>query len=76
MNALKAMAKVVSTILVLSLVFAFSACDLFKGSLELESFTVDRSSVKTVYYIGEEIDFSEIRATVKYSDETLNVEYT
>ncbi len=79
MKTLRTFAKIISVALVLSLVFAFAACDFFDffgGSLKLESFIVDRSSVKTVYYIGEEIDFTGIRATVKYSDSDLNAEYT
>lgn len=76
MKVLRTLAKITSAALVICLVFALAACDLFKGSLKLESFTVDRTSVKTVYFIGEEIDFSEIRATVKYSDSTLNADYT
>ena len=76
MKTLRTFAKILTLALVFSLVFSFAACDLFGGSLELESFTVDRSSIKTVYFIGEEIDFSGIKATVKYSDESLNTEYT
>ena len=73
MKALRNLTKILAVVMVMTLVLSFVAC---KGSLELEAFTVDRSSVKTVYYIGEEIDFSGIRATVRYSDETLNKEYT
>ena len=62
------------------MMLSFVSCDaikgIFGGSLKLESFTVDRSSVKTSYFIGEEIDFSGIRATVKYSDSELNAELT
>ena len=76
MKTLRTFAKILTLALVFSLVFSFAACDLFGGSLELESFTVDRSTIKTVYFIGEEIDFSGIKATVKYSDESLNTEYT
>lgn len=76
MKTLRTFAKILTLALVFSLVFSLAACDLFGGSLELESFTVDRSTIKTVYFIGEEIDFSGIKATVKYSDESLNTEYT
>ena len=61
-------------ITVFALVLPLAACG--GGSLKLESFTVDRSSVKTAYLVGEEIDFSGIKATAKYSDETLNKVYT
>lgn len=54
----------------------FLASCIMNGSLKMTAFTVDRSSVKTVYYIGEEIDFSGIRASVQYSDKSLNIEYT
>ncbi len=71
------LAKIISMTLVLSiLLLTFASCAMFKGSLKLESFTVDRSSVKTAYFLGDEIDFSGIRATVKYSDASLNTELT
>lgn len=65
--------KLIAVIAILMLVFSFAAC---KGSLKLESFTVDRSSVKVNYLLNEEIDFSGIKATAKYSDESLNKVYT
>ena len=72
------LAKIFSLALVLCMLLSFVSCDmvknLFGGSLELVSFTVDRSSVKTEYYVGEEIDFTGIRATIKYTDEALNKE--
>ena len=70
--------KILAAAVILGVVVAL-ACTLpglFKGSLKLEAFTVDRSSVKTVYYLDEKIDFTGIRATVRYSDESLNTEYT
>lgn len=76
MKMLHATKKIISLILVLSLVFAMASCDLFAGSLKLESFTVVKSSVKTTYYVGESIDFSGIKAEVTYSDESLNKVYT
>ena len=76
MKTLRTLAKIMTVALILSLVFSFAACSLLQGSLKLEAFVVDRSSVKTVYFIGEEIDFSGIKATVRYSDESLNTEYT
>ena len=72
--------KIFSLALVLCMILSLASCgliqNLFGGSLELVSFTVDRSSVKTEYYIGEEIDFTGIRAYIKYSDEALNKERT
>ncbi len=64
--------KAVAMLLMLSLVFSFGACSLFKGSLELKSFQVDQSSVTTEYYIGDTVDFSGIKVKAVYSDETLN----
>lgn len=66
--------KILLFITVFALVLPLAACG--NGALKLESFTVDRSSVKTAYLVGEEIDFSGIKATAKYSDETLNKVYT
>ena len=70
--------RLIAALLTLAMMFAFVSCDLFKGSgsLELTSFIVDPTSVKTEYVIGEDIDFSGIKATAKYSDETLNKVYT
>ena len=74
MKTSRTLVKILSLALTLAMVFSLASCGLFGGSLKLESFTVDRSSVKTVYYVGEEIDFSGIKATVKYSDKDLNKE--
>ena len=76
MKTLRTLAKIMTVALILCLVFSFAACKMFKGSLKLEAFVVDRSTIKTVYYIGEEIDFTGIKATVRYSDESLNTVYT
>ena len=73
---LKKTLKLIALVAILAVVFSLAACDLFKAKLELKSFTVDRSSVKTNYLVGEEIDFSGIKATAKYSDESLNKTYT
>ena len=75
MKTLQKNAKLIALILSVLVLFTLASCN-FGGSLKMTAFTVDRSSVKTVYYIGEEIDFSGIRATVQYSDKALNVEYT
>ena len=76
MKTNSAFSKILSIILVLGMVLSMASCSMFGGSLKLESFTVDRSSVKTVYVVGEPIDFSGIRATAIYSDETLSKVYT
>lgn len=76
MKTFKTTAKIISVALLLCLVFVFASCDLLKGSLKLESFTVDTSTITRVYYVGQTVDFSGIKASVKYSDESLNVEYT
>lgn len=76
MKMFRTFAKITCLALVICIAFAITSCGLFSGSLELKTFVVDRSTVKTVYYVGEQIDFSGIKATVKYSDESLNTEYT
>jgi hypothetical protein len=69
--------KLLAVIALFALVLSFASCSFFgTGSLKLESFTVDRASVKTNYLIGEEIDFTGIKATVKYSDQSLNTVYS
>ncbi len=54
----------------LSTVATFASC--FTGGLEFRSFTVDGSTVKTQYEVGDEIDFSAIKVIIRYSDETQN----
>ena len=78
MKTIRNFSKLITVVAILAMVLSFASCDLFNkgGALELKSFTVDRSSVKTNYLIGEEIDFSGIKATAKYTDETLNKVYT
>ena len=73
---MKKILKLIALVATLAMIFSMASCDLFKSKLKLESFTVDRSSVKTNYLVGEEIDFSGIQATAKYSDESLNKVYT
>ncbi len=74
---IRAFCKALTVVAILAMVLSFASCGLFGGgALKLDSFTVDRSSVKTNYLIGEEIDFSGIKATVKYNDESLNKVYT
>ena len=73
---MKKFLKLIALVATVAMVLSFAACSLFQTKLELKSFTVDRSSVKTNYLIGEEIDFSGIKATAKYSDENLNKVYT
>ena len=64
-------------LLTLAMMIPFASCNLFKGgSLKLESFTVDITTIKTEYEIGEAIDFSGIKAIAKYNDASLNKEYT
>ncbi len=76
MKALRNFGKIITLVVILSMIVALSACSLLGGSLELKSFSVDRSTVKTTYYIGDEIDFSGIQATVTYNDASLNAVYT
>ena len=71
--------RLIAVLAILAMVFCFAGCDNEEGvggALKLLSFTVDRTSIKTNYLVGEEIDFSGIRATAKYSDESLNKVYT
>lgn len=67
--------KLILIVAALAMILSFAACG-GEGSLKLESFTVDLSSVKTNYLIGEAVDFSGIKATAKYSDANLNKTYT
>ena len=67
--------KLILIVAALAMILSFAACG-GEGALKLESFTVDLSSIKTTYLIGEEVDFSGIKATAKYSDENLNKTYT
>ena len=68
--------KLIAFVAIVAMVLSFAACSLLQSKLELKSFTVDSSSVKTNYLVGEEIDFSGIKATAKYSDESLDKIYT
>ncbi len=70
----RTLTRIIAVIAVLAMTLTtFAACS---GSLKLKSFTVDRTSIKTTYLVGEEIDFSGIKATANYSDESLNKTYT
>lgn len=79
MKTFSKFSKLIAVIAIFAMVLSFASCDLLGlggGSLELVSFTVDKTTIKTSYLIGEAIDFSGIKATVKYSDESLNTVYT
>ena len=73
MKTIRNISKLIAVIALFAMVLSFASC---KGSLKLESFTVDRSSVKTVYNIGDELDLRGIKATATYSDASLNKVYT
>ena len=64
--------RTVCTVLVLSLMFVFSSC--VTGGLKLKSFTVDPTSYKASYSIGDTVDFSNIKVFVKYTDSSLDTE--
>ncbi len=68
--------KIIASALIFCMLFALTSCLDAMGGLKVESFTVDRTSVKNSYFIGEEIDFSGVKIYVSYSDETLNTVYT
>ena len=74
MKTIRILSKLIAVAAVFAMVLSFASC--FSGALKLESFTVDRSSVKTNYLVGEEVDFSGIKAVAKYSDPSLNKTYT
>ena len=69
-------AKIITVISIIAALLLLASCTGNGGALTRTSFTVDRSSIKTAYLIGEEIDFSGIKATAKYSDASLNKVYT
>lgn len=73
MKKLGLITKILTVVMIVSVLFTLASCG---GSLKLKSFIVDNSSIKTTYYIGDEVDFSGIKAYAKYSDETLNKTYT
>ena len=50
------------------------ACN--KGSLKLEKLSIDYTSIKTTYVVGDTLDFSGFKATAIYNDESLNTELT
>lgn len=72
---LRKLTHLIMIIAIFAMVLSVAACSP-DGALELKSFTVDRTSIKTNYLVGEEIDFSGIKAVAKYSDESLNKTYT
>ena len=69
-------AKIITVISIIAALLLLASCTGNGGALTRTSFTVDRSSIKTAYLIGEEIDFSGIKATAKYSDANLTKVYT
>ena len=76
MTSRKNFAKILTAISLVVSLLLLASCFGNGGALTRTSFTVDRSSIKTYYLIGEEIDFSGIKATAKYSDAALNKVYT
>ena len=70
------LSRLVATVLVTAMLASLLASCNFGGSLKLESFSVDRNSVKTEYFIGESIDFTNIKAYATYNDSSLNKTYT
>ncbi len=76
MKKTRAITRIIAAALIMCMLFALTSCLDAVGGLKVESFTVDRNSVKTEYFVGDEIDFSGIKINVTYSDETLNTVYT
>ena len=76
---MKNLTRLLAVVLTMATMLSFAACGLFddpEGSLKLESFIIDPTSIKTEYVVGEKVDFSGIKATAKYNDKTLNKTYT
>ena len=76
---MKNLTRLLAVVLTMATMLSFAACGPSggnDGSLKLESFIIDPTSIKTEYVIGEKIDFSGIKATAKYNDESLNKTYT
>lgn len=65
---------VIATIAIIALMLSLASCG--KGSLKLESFSIDYSTITTTYIVGEEVDFTGIQATAIYTDESLNKVFT
>lgn len=55
-------------IMVLAIACAMTSC--FQGQKAPESITLDRSTLKTTYELNETPDFSAVKATITYNDET------
>ena len=72
---MKLLKKIVSTLLVICMavpvLFAF-ACGGGGGSLKFKSMTVSTSGVKTEYFLNDTVDFSNVTASVKYTDSDYN----
>lgn len=76
---MKNLTRLLAVVLTMATMLSFAACGLFddpEGSLKLESFIIDPTSIKTEYVVGEKVDLSGIKATAKYNDKTLNKTYT
>lgn len=69
--------RLLAIVLMMAMMLPFASCELFNnaGSLKLESFIIDPTSIKMEYSVGDEVDLSGIQATAKYSDESLNKTY-
>ena len=60
--------RLLAVVLTMATMLSFAACGPSggnDGSLKLESFIIDPTSIKTEYVIGEKVDFSGIKATAK-----------
>ena len=55
-------------IMVLAIACAMTSC--FQGQKAPESITLDRGTLKTTYELNETPDFSAVKATITYNDET------
>ena len=67
--------KMLSLMLIVGMsLITLASCS--KQKTEIVSVTLLRSTVKTTYTVGEEIDFKSIKIEVTYSDPSLNTIYT
>lgn len=71
----KAIAILLTLSLSISALGTLASCGKSGGSLKFESMTIDTSAIQTSFAIGEEtVDFSGVKATIKYNDSSKNVE--
>lgn len=72
--------RIIAATLLLCMLFALTSCLDAVGGLRVKSYTIDRGSVDTVYYVGQDAKFEDdiksVKLQVTYSDEAYNTVYT